>query len=124
MRKMLLFMVVFVLGMSMPSHSKSVKDTISVDSLETMIDDLNKIEAFIEIDDNQKDSFEKFHNILIEEFDSVPYIEFLDTKSRIYENLIKYNLRNVYYTLDREQYRKYLIVLNTRLYVKGISDMC
>lgn len=80
---------------------------------------INSLVRYLELSDDQKESVESVHKVFSE---SLRYAAVMDNENRnaLIKNVIDYDLKNMKYILTKEQYKKYLKVLNATMVNRGI----
>lgn len=121
MKKFVLFLfftLLSVLNVNASLVDNTVKSTI-VDSV-SIDKNFRPVHRYLELKEFQYNEFKRIHNDV---YEAIIYLE--DKKSngvKYFNNHLKYDLMNSSYILDKKQYHKYLIALNTTLQNKGLMN--
>lgn len=121
MKKFVLFLffaLFSVLNVNASLVDNTVKSTI-VDSV-AIDKSFRPVNRYLELKEFQYNEFKRIHNDL---YEAIIYLE--DKKSngvKYFNNHLKYDLMNSSYILDKTQYHKYLVALNTTLQNKGLMN--
>jgi len=86
-----------------------------------LYDDMNfaPIYKFLQLEDDQYEEFYRIHKDVKESLDYLK--EKKENGAKAFNRHIDVDLRNSYYILNKEQYHKYLRVLNVTLANRGLS---
>lgn len=101
---------------------ESKNNLLYSDSLNIKYDKMNftPIYRYLQLEDNQYEDFYRIHKDI---YQSINYLE--DHKEdgvKVFNNHIKNNLRDSYWVLNKQQYHKYLIVLNVTLANRNLNQ--
>ena len=119
MKKVFLTLVMlFTMGMYSFAENNEATEMESVEKYEFNINK-RKLACFLELSSDQMESVEQ----ITEEFERGMMFAFYENKNdsryKVTDNVIKMNIKHMSYILTKEQYHKYLMVLNATLINKG-----
>lgn len=103
------------------SVNNSNKKFINFNDSIIIYDNMNfaPIYRFLQLQDNQYEEFYRIHKDITQSLDYLSKKKEKGVKS--FNNHMNVDLRNSYYILDKEQYHKYLRVLNVTLANRGLN---
>ena len=103
------------------SVNDSNKKFINFNDSIIIYDNMNfaPIYRFLQLQDNQYEEFYRIHKDITQSLDYLSKKKEKGVKS--FNNHMNVDLRNSYYILDKEQYHKYLRVLNVTLANRGLN---
>lgn len=103
------------------SITDSNKKFINFNDSIIIYDNMNfaPIYRFLQLQDNQYEEFYRIHKDITQSLDYLSKKKEKGVKS--FNNHMNVDLRNSYYILDKEQYHKYLRVLNVTLANRGLN---
>ena len=75
---------------------------------------INSLARYLDLSKDQMESVENIHTVF---FETLRYASVMDDESRksLVDNAINYDLKNMRYILNDEQYKKYVKVLNVTI---------
>ena len=82
---------------------------------------INSLARYLELSRDQIASVENIQNIFSECLRCVPFSSTDETRKKLVNNVINYDLKHMKYILTEEQYKKYVRVLNITLNNRGIE---
>lgn len=80
-----------------------------------------KLALFLNLSENQTEMVNEISNELAKDMEFAFYENKDEARKNVVKNVIDKNVRNMCYVLDKEQYRKYLLILNVTLNNKGFT---
>jgi len=80
---------------------------------------INSLVKFLELSDDQRESVESVQNVFSESLRCAAVMNDENRKNMV-KNAIDYDLKNMYYILTKDQYKKYVRVLNATMTNRGI----
>ena len=124
MKKIVLCLVFALRGvLSVNAHAIDAKSRVITVNTEIITDTISNYIPVLRYLDLKEDQIEEFYHIHSDVYQSIGYLEKKkDNGVKYFNNHMKYDLKNSSYILDKEQYKKYLIVLNTTLANKKLTD--
>ena len=120
--KKVILMLVMLFTMSMYSFAEDANaNEVNVIEQYDLKVNLRKLGSFLQLSSDQMDGMEsvetEFKNDLM--FAALECTR--DNRNAVTKNAIDKHLKHVHYVLNKEQYRKYLIVLNATIKNRGIG---
>ncbi|MBQ8157719.1 MAG: hypothetical protein IJ081_01700 [Prevotella sp.] len=119
--KKMIFMVMAMLSMSMTSFAENdnVANVNNVESYDMTIN-MRKLAVALDMTFDQMESVEDIHRTFCAEMMLAAHAN-KDERAQLLDKAINKDLRYMRYVLDKDQYRKYLMLLNTTLHNRGLK---
>jgi len=117
----MIFMVMAMLSMSMTSFAENdnVANVNNVESYDMTIN-MRKLAVALDMTFDQMESVEDIHRTFCAEMMLAAHAN-KDERAQLLDKAINKDLRYMRYVLDKDQYRKYLMLLNTTLHNRGLK---
>ena len=114
LKKVIMLVMLFTVGMHSFAEDANVNEINVIERYDLKIN-MRKLGSFLQLSSDQMDGMEsvetEFQNDLM--FAAVECTK--DNRNAVTKNAIKKHLKHVNYVLNKEQYRKYLVVLNATI---------
>jgi hypothetical protein len=103
----------FVMNVSASAENETVNKVENVEAYDINTN-INSLARYLNLTDDQVESVENVQKVFEE---SIRYSAFMDGKSRskMIKNAVNYDLKNMRYILDEEQFKKYRVALNATM---------
>ena len=117
----MIFMVMAMLSMSMTSFAENdnVANVNNVESYDMTIN-MRKLAVALDMTFDQMESVEDIHRTFCAEMMLAAHAN-KDERAQLLDKAINKDLRYMRHVLDKDQYRKYLMLLNTTLHNRGLK---
>ena len=117
----MIFMVMAMLSMSMTSFAENdnVANVNNVESYDMTIN-MRKLAVALDMTFDQMESVEDIHRTFCAEMMLAAHAN-KDERNLLLDKAVNKDLRYMRYVLDKDQYRKYLLLLNTTLHNRGLK---
>lgn len=120
--KKVILMLVMMFTMSMYSFAEDANaNEVNVIERYDLKVNLRKLGSFLQLSSDQMDGMETVETELQNDLMFVAVECTKDNRNAVAKNAIDKHLKHVHYVLNKEQYRKYLIVLNATIKNRGIG---
>ena len=83
---------------------------------------INSLARYLELSKDQVESVENIQNVFAESLRYAAVMETDESRKNMVKNAVEFDLKNLSYVLSKEQYKKYLKVLNVTLINRGIEN--
>ena len=83
---------------------------------------INSLARYLELSKDQVESVENIQNVFAESLRCAAVMETDESRKNMVKNAVEFDLKNLSYVLSKEQYKKYLKVLNVTLINRGIEN--
>jgi hypothetical protein len=83
---------------------------------------VNSLARYLELSKDQVESVENIQNVFSESLRCAAVMETDESRKNMVKSAIEFDLKNLSYVLSKEQYKKYLKVLNVTLINRGIEN--
>lgn len=118
--KKIVLMVVAMLSMTMSyAENENANNTQSVEAYDMSVN-IRKLAVTLGMTVDQMEAVEEIHRTFCAEMMFAAHAN-KDEREELVEKAVKKDTRFMSYILDRDQYRKYLILLNTTLRNRGLK---
>ena len=118
--KTIVLMVVAMLSMTMSyAENENANNTQSVEAYDMSVN-IRKLAVTLGMTVDQMEAVEEIHRTFCAEMMFAAHAN-KDEREELVEKAVKKDARYMSYILDRDQYRKYLILLNTTLRNRGLK---
>lgn len=120
MKKMIL-MVVAMLSMTMSSfaENENAENTLNVEAYDMSVN-IRKLAVTLDMTFDQMETVEDIHRMFCAEMMMAAQAN-KDERTMLIDKAINKDLRYMRYVLDKKQYHKYLLLLNTTLHNRGLK---
>ena len=117
----MILMVVAMLGMTMTSYAEN-DNAESLNNIENydMSVNMRKLAVALDMTFDQMESVEDIHHTFCAEMMLAAHAN-KDERAEMLDKAVEKDLRYMRYVLDKNQYRKYLLLLNTTLHNRGLK---
>ena len=118
--KKIVLMVVAMLSMTMSyAENENAENTLSVEAYDMTVN-MRKLAVTLGMTFDQMEAVEEIHRHFCAEMMFAANAN-KDEREELVDKAVKKDVRYMRYILDQEQYRKYLILLNTTLRNRGLK---
>jgi hypothetical protein len=83
---------------------------------------VNSLARYLELSKDQVESVENIQNVFAESLRYAAVMETDESRKNMVKSAVEFDLKNLSYVLSKEQYKKYLKVLNVTLINRGIEN--
>jgi hypothetical protein len=120
MKKMIL-MVVAMISMTtmLYAENENAENTQKVESYDMTVN-MRKLAVALDMTFSQMENVQDIHNMFCAEMKMASYAG-KDERKALVDQAVKKDLRYMRYVLNDKQYHKYLLLLNTTLYNRGLK---
>ena len=127
MKKILLFVMLMFMGLTMFADEVSVVENIKTNELTEVIDkydftvNYEKVESCLELYPYQIERFEQFFDTFKHDMIQASNKSDESEQKKIVNQSVEKNLRLMRTILEFDQYRKYVLLINTTLFNRGLK---
>ena len=118
MKKIILFIAfLFTMNASINAENENVNN-VEAYAINTNI---NSLVRFLELSNDQVESVDNVQKIFEENLKYASYVDNNESRRKLVNNSIEFSLKNMSYVLNKEQYKKYVTVLNATINNRNIE---
>jgi hypothetical protein len=120
MKKRMMMMVVAMLSMTMTfAENETAANLNNIEAYEMNIN-VNRLAKALDLNKDQKAMFQDVLDVFERELKLVGQLHKDDREAQL-DRVLEWDLKNMHYVLDADQYRKYVMLLNITLQNRGLK---